>query len=102
MFDPSHEPLRTICATRFPVRVGRRPEFGVAFPEFSMVSNPHAEFVLEAGKVMLTPLSTKNRTILNGQPISGPTEIKAGDLVHFGHTGPALQCLGFGEPTPAD
>jgi len=48
------------------------------------VSRKHARLTFQGGKYVLEDLGSTNGTFVNGQRISGPVQLKVGDLVAFG------------------
>lgn len=48
------------------------------------VSSEHAEITRTDGRWWLNDLGSTNGTFVNGQPVSSPTGIRAGDIVQFG------------------
>lgn len=55
------------------------------------VSSEHAEITRTDGRWWLYDLGSTNGTFVNGQPVSSPTGIRAGDIVQFGRI--ALQLV---------
>ena len=49
------------------------------------VSRGHARITIEDDAAMLEDLNSKNGTQVMGEPISGPTSLKDGDEIEFGH-----------------
>ena len=69
-----------INATRF--TVGRRSDASLCLP-FQTVSSRHAEFLSEAGKLILRDLGSTNGTYVNGHRLPGSIELQQDDLVQF-------------------
>lgn len=63
--------------------VGRRPDATIRMTE-PFVSSEHAEITRDEGRWWLRDLGSTNGTFVNGQRISAPTGIRAGDIVQFG------------------
>jgi len=53
-------------------------------PQSDMVSREHCEITVEGGKVTAKDMGSRNGTIVNGDVIDGPREIKMGDLLKVG------------------
>jgi predicted component of type VI protein secretion system len=53
-------------------------------PGSPMVSRQHCAVLLEAGRVTVRDLGSKNGTFVNGEAISGERELKAGDKLSVG------------------
>jgi len=67
------------------VLIGRSPSAGLMLADLS-VSRQHARLVNQGGVWQIAALSATNPTFLNEQPVSGSTEVKAGDVLRFGQT----------------
>jgi ABC-type multidrug transport system ATPase subunit len=82
------------------VRLGRDPACEVAFDAaaYPRVSGEHARIELTAAGLFLTPRSQGNKTLLNGEPVEGPTRLKVGDRIRLGHTGPTVEVLDVEAP----
>lgn len=50
------------------------------------VNNFHADLKVEGDKVTLSDVNTKSGTFLNGDRLSGPTQVRAGDVIRVGET----------------
>jgi ABC-type multidrug transport system ATPase subunit len=99
---PSGEVVGEIALAKFPARVGRDPAGEVAIDEarFPMVSWLHAEFDVTSAGPIVTPKSQKNRTLLNDTPLDAPSQIRAGDRVRLGLSGPTIQVVAVEAPAP--
>src|SRR2546423_2650031 len=78
------------------VVVGRDPavcHYFVAQEQWSMVSRKHAEFRLEEGRCTVADANSRFGTIVNGQPISAPVEVRVGSNVQLGQGGPVLRVV---------
>jgi pSer/pThr/pTyr-binding forkhead associated (FHA) protein len=64
--------------------IGRDPHSTVCINDAS-VSRGHARIVVEAGQAVLEDLQSKNGTQVMGETIMGPTVLKDGDQIEFGH-----------------
>jgi ABC-type multidrug transport system ATPase subunit/pSer/pThr/pTyr-binding forkhead associated (FHA) protein len=78
------------------VRVGRDP--GVCHYFFSqeqwpMVSRTHAEFRLGQGRCSVADANSRFGTLVNGQRITDPVEVRVGSQVQFGTGGPILRVV---------
>ena len=49
------------------------------------VSRNHARITIESERATLEDLGSKNGTQVMGEPIEGPTVLKDGDEIEFGH-----------------
>ena len=98
---PTGEAVREVRVSRFPARIGRDPaaEVAVGDHEFPVVSGLHAEIDRTAGGFVLAARSPKNRTLHNDRPVDGPVELRPGDRVRLGVTGPTLLVVAI---EPAD
>ncbi|MEU6060940.1 DUF1707 and FHA domain-containing protein [Streptomyces sp. NPDC047097] len=67
----------------YPLRIGRDPSNGLRLSHGS-VSRHHAELTLQDGLWVLRDLGSTNGTTVNGQRVTGPTVVRAGDMVAFG------------------
>ena len=88
------------------IRLGRDPDGEVAVPAavYPKVSGRHATIEPdEAGGFRLVHRSERNKTLLNGTPVSGFAAVRVGDAVRLGFSGPTVEivCL-EADPTPTD
>ncbi|PRH79118.1 peptide-binding protein [Streptomyces solincola] len=67
-----------------PLLIGRDPANGLRLSHES-VSRRHAELVPHGGLWVLRDLGSTNGTTVNGQRVTGPVVVRAGDIVAFGH-----------------
>ena len=81
-FD-SGDKTRVVGLGRLPGVVGRRPEQDVALP-FMSVSVEHAELFVRDGRLWVRDLGSTNGTFVNRARIEGPTQVRHGDVLHFG------------------
>jgi pSer/pThr/pTyr-binding forkhead associated (FHA) protein len=70
-------------------RIGRDPAAGVVIQDTS-VSRFHAQITRQAGGYYLADLDSSNGTLVNGEPVTEPRRIVAGDLLRLGEV--ALRC----------
>ena len=63
--------------------IGRHDDAVVRLEE-PFVSARHAEITFNLGRWWIRDLHSTNGTYINGQPISAPTGLRAGDVVQFG------------------
>jgi predicted component of type VI protein secretion system len=63
--------------------IGRDSTNGVAIND-AEVSRRHARLTFQGGKYVVEDLGSTNGTFVNGQRLSGPHVLKAGDVVAFG------------------
>ncbi len=47
----------------------------------------------EPGRFRLSDLGSRNGTLLNGKPVTGPVELRSGDILQLGADGPRLEFL---------
>ena len=64
--------------------IGREPGCTVCINDAS-VSRGHARITVNGDQATLEDLKSKNGTSVMGEPITGPTVLKDGDEVEFGH-----------------
>ena len=64
--------------------IGREPGCAVCLSDAS-VSRGHARITLDGENATLEDLKSKNGTTVMGEAITGPTILKDGDEVEFGH-----------------
>jgi pSer/pThr/pTyr-binding forkhead associated (FHA) protein len=64
--------------------IGREPGCTVCINDAS-VSRGHARIVIAADQATLEDLNSKNGTAVMGEIIKGPTVLRDGDEVEFGH-----------------
>lgn len=77
--------------------IGRDPSCEISFDtvRFPKVSGIHCHLEFNSGSLRLVHRSQSNKTLLNDQPIEGSAEIKVGDRIRLGFTGPTLTVLRF-------
>lgn len=63
--------------------IGRDSSNGVAIND-AEVSRKHARLNMQGGKFVIDDLGSTNGTFVNGQRITGPVVLKAGDVVSLG------------------
>ncbi len=66
--------------------IGRAGGCQITLPGDTFVSQVHARAFERDGHLYVEDLGSTNGTILNGQPITGPTRLQRGDRVHIGST----------------
>ena len=64
--------------------VGREPNSTVCINDAS-VSRGHARITISGDEVIIEDLKSKNGTQVMGEAIKGPTALKDGDELEFGH-----------------
>lgn len=64
--------------------IGRDPNSTVCVNDAS-VSRGHARVTIDGEQATLEDLKSKNGTTVMGEPIKGPTILKDGDEIEFGH-----------------
>jgi len=67
------------------MKVGRAPECEIR-PEDDFLSQFHARLFSKDGLWYVEDLGSTNGTLLDGQKVSGPVEVRAGDEVRLGRT----------------
>jgi hypothetical protein len=84
----SSESLRDPVQVRGEMTVGRRPEAGVFALGDRYMSGRHARFRVDAGRLAITDLDSKNRTFVNENPLTPHQEriLAPGDTVRMGNT----------------
>ena len=75
-------PIRDIPISVTPFQIGRKSGVTLRIPS-PTVSNLHAEFVEQAGHLLLRDLGSTNGTYINGARISGEKQVYEGDLIQF-------------------
>src|SRR5690242_12158465 len=77
------------------IRLGRDPACEISFDStlYPQVSGLHARLEQTSAGLTLTPLSRSNKTLLNDQPVEGPTAIRLGDRMRLSFTGPIIEVL---------
>ena len=61
--------------------------------DFRMVSRKHAEIRLQNGTYFINDLGSSYGTLIGGQKISQPTELKVGSSIQFGVDGPKVHVI---------
>src|ERR1051326_4477776 len=81
------------------IRLGRDPSCEVPFESavYPQVSGLHARIEQTATGVILTPLSRSNKTLLNDEPVEGPTPVRVADRIRLGLTGPTVEIVAVSE-----
>jgi pSer/pThr/pTyr-binding forkhead associated (FHA) protein len=64
--------------------IGRDPNSMVCINDAS-VSRSHARITIAGANAAIEDLQSKNGTQVMGEPIKGPTRLKDGDEIEFGH-----------------
>jgi ABC-type multidrug transport system ATPase subunit len=85
------------------VLVGRDPavcHFFFSQNQWPMVSRRHAEFRLSDGGWIIADANSRFGTLVNGQKITGPVEVRVGSQVQLGAGGPVLRVVSI-EQAPA-
>jgi len=68
------------------LRVGRTEWADLAVPHDSLMSGVHFALRSDSSGCYLTDLGSSNGTLVNGQPVSGRTRLRAGDEIRAGET----------------
>ena len=82
------------------VRVGRDPASTIAFTsgeDAKVVSTRHAELRWDNGRWRVADAGSRNGTFLNGQRLTAESDLKAGDVIRLGETGPSLTVAAVAE-----
>ncbi|MCA9214827.1 MAG: FHA domain-containing protein, partial [Planctomycetales bacterium] len=81
------------------VILGRNPECDVVFDgdRFPMVSGLHAEIRQGNTNTLLIHRSRSNKTLCNGDAVTKTVELRAGDHIRLGFTGPGIELLSLTE-----
>jgi pSer/pThr/pTyr-binding forkhead associated (FHA) protein len=74
---------KEIAVTKNRFLIGRGEDCHLR-PQSDMVSRQHCEITINGGKVTAKDMGSRNGTIVNGEVIEGPREIKMGDLLKVG------------------
>jgi pSer/pThr/pTyr-binding forkhead associated (FHA) protein len=64
--------------------IGRDPKSTVCINDAS-VSRNHARITIDGDEATLEDLSSQNGTVVMEAPVKGPTVLKDGDEIEFGH-----------------
>jgi hypothetical protein len=70
--------------------VGRRPDAGLALLD-EQISGHHAELYWDGDRLRVRDLGSRNGTAVNGQSISGWTDLSQGDVVSFGRVAAGVE-----------
>jgi pSer/pThr/pTyr-binding forkhead associated (FHA) protein len=68
------------------ITVGRGGGCGIVLADDSFVSTVHARVFRRDGTVYVEDLGSRNGTLLNGEPVTNPAQLRRGDQVQFGQT----------------
>jgi class 3 adenylate cyclase len=67
--------------------VGRAPEADIPLPDDPYVSGTHAEFRMDGGGTLtVLDRGSRNGTMLRGEPVTDPAEVRPGDVLQIGRT----------------
>ena len=86
------------------VLIGRDPatcHFFFEQNKWPMVSRKHTEFRVADGKWIVADANSRFGTFVNGEKISGPTEVRVGSHVQLGPDGPILRVVSI-EQSPSE
>jgi hypothetical protein len=83
------------------LRVGRTEWADFAVPQDSLMSGVHFAVRSEAAGCSLTDLGSRNGTLVNGQPVTAPIRLRAGDEIQAGDTRFAVRIEGESPVAPA-
>jgi DNA-binding winged helix-turn-helix (wHTH) protein len=78
--------------------LGRDVEAAVCL-DVAGVSRRHARIRIEGPRATLEDLASKNGTLVNGEPVSGPRDLRDGDAIRLGSAQLLFRSLPFGGPT---
>lgn len=67
------------------IGLGRAAANELCFPDDSGLSRQHLTFERDGAEWLLNDPGSKNGTLLNGDKITSPKRLKAGDRIHAGH-----------------
>jgi len=84
------------------VIVGRDPalcHFFFSQHQWPMVSRRHAEFKLSEGRWLVSDSNSRFGTLVNGQKITAPVEVRVGSQIQLGAQGPILRVLSIERTT---
>lgn len=90
----SGSPERTWETDRVRVRIGRAAdaEVSLAGHPSRVVSEEHAVVEFRDGWYLVSDAGSRNGTLVNGDPLTGPRPVRDGDLLQLGaDTGPQLE-----------
>ena len=62
--------------------IGRASDADLPIPD-RFLSRHHARLVVRDGKILVEDMGSRNGTLLNGQPVQSPTEIRIGDRIEI-------------------
>lgn len=98
--ESGFRPGRQLLLTKPETLIGRAELCDLGLFGDSTVEKQHARIVREGDRWMLSDMGTPGGTLLNGQPIAGPTPLRSSDMIQVGGS-----VLSFGvrakEPAPA-
>jgi hypothetical protein len=75
-----------ICLQSGATLVGRESGLPICLTTDARVSRRHAEFTVDANRVVLRDLGSTNGTSVNGAKLVGPASLNDGDMLEFGST----------------
>lgn len=81
------------------VHIGRNPACELVLTA-DIVSWDHARIDLRSGAATIADLGSSNGTYCNGKPVETATDLKVGDVVRFGQTGPEAKVVALAPGTP--
>lgn len=89
--DDMSEPKEVTLSDR--LVLGREAQCDIALTEDKKASRRHCELSLQKGEVFIRDLDSKNGTLVNGVPITGPVKLEADDIILLGNTELRLSIL---------
>ncbi len=90
--EAGFRPGREMILSRAETTIGRGEGCDIALFGDAEVEKLHARIVLQKGRYLLVDSDSASGTYVNGEPVTGPTPLRAGDLIEMGRS-----ALRFGE-----
>lgn len=102
LIDPQSGPTRRFELNKEVIRLGRDPEADVVIDAAAaVVSRRHAEIRHVNDQFTVVDLKSFNGTLVNGQRITGTTNLFDKDQIQLGTGGPMLRLIDPAHPAPA-
>jgi Mg-chelatase subunit ChlD len=73
--------------------LGRDAQCDIALTDDKKLSRQHCELTLQKGEIYIRDLGSKNGTLVNGVPITGPVQLENDDTILLGNTELRLSIL---------